>query len=155
MSNWGAPLPKGQGRGMAFCLSFGVPTAEVIEVAQTDQGLKVAKAYAAVDVGVALDPGNIEAQVMGGLNYGLSAAIMSEITVEGGEVQETNFHNYDALRMYQAPSIEVKILENAEKIRGIGEPGTPPAAPALANAIFAATGQRLRETPFSKFVDFA
>lgn len=155
MSNWGSALPDGHGRGMAFCLAFGVPTAEVIEVAQTDRGLKVTKAYAAVDVGVALDPGNIEAQVMGGLNYGLSAAIMSQITVESGEVQETNFHTYDAMRMYQAPSIKVKILENAEKIRGIGEPGTPPAAPALANAIFAATGQRIREMPFSKFVDFA
>ena len=155
MWNWGSAMPKGQGRGMAFCLAFGVPTAEVIEVAETEFGLKVTKAYAAVDVGTALDPGNIEAQVMGGLNYGLSAAIMSQITVEGGEVQETNFHTYDAMRMYQAPSIEVKILENAEKIRGIGEPGTPPAAPALANAIFAATGKRIREMPFSKFVDFA
>lgn len=155
MSNWGAAMPEGHGRGMAFCLAFGVPTAEVIEVANTDEGLKVTKAFAAVDVGVALDPGNIEAQVMGGLNYGLSAAIMSEITLDNGEVEQTNFHNYDAMRMYQAPSIDVKILENAEKIRGIGEPGTPPAAPALANAIFAATGQRIREMPFSKFVDFA
>ena len=155
MSNWGAAMPEGQGRGMAFCLAFGVPTAEVIEVAQTDQGLKVTKAYAAVDVGTALDPGNIEAQVMGGLNFGLSAAIMSQITVADGEVEQTNFHNYDAMRMYQAPSIEVKVLENAEKIRGIGEPGTPPAAPALANAIFAATGQRIREMPFSNFADFA
>ena len=155
MSNWGADLPEGHGRGMAFCLSFGVPTAEVIEVADTDDGIKILKAFAAVDVGVALDPGNIEAQVMGGLNYGLSAAIMSEITLDNGEVEQTNFHNYDAMRMYQAPSIEVQILENADKIRGIGEPGTPPAAPALANAIFAATGARLREMPFSNFVDFA
>ena len=79
MSNWGGELPAGHGRGMAFCLAFGVPTAEVIEVADTDDGIKILKAFAAVDVGVALDPGNIEAQVMGGLNYGLSAAIMSEI----------------------------------------------------------------------------
>ena len=155
MSNWGSAMPVGHGRGMAFCLAFGVPTAEVIEVANTEDGIKVTKAFAAVDVGVALDPGNIEAQVMGGLNYGLSAAILSQITLDNGEVEQTNFHNYDAMRMYQAPSIEVKILENAEKIRGIGEPGTPPAAPALANAIFAATGTRLREMPFSNFVDFA
>jgi len=155
MSNWGSVMPEGHGRGMAFCLAFGVPTAEVIEVANTEDGIKVTKAFAAVDVGVALDPGNIEAQVMGGLNYGLSAAILSQITLDNGEVEQTNFHNYDAMRMYQAPSIEVKILENAEKIRGIGEPGTPPAAPALANAIFAATGTRLREMPFSNFVDFA
>ncbi len=155
MSNWGSDLPEGHGRGMAFCLAFGVPTAEVIEVANTEDGIKVTKAFATVDVGVALDPGNIEAQVMGGLNYGLSAAIMSQITLDNGEVEQTNFHNYDAMRMYQAPSIEVRIHENAEKIRGIGEPGTPPAAPALANAIFAATGTRLREMPFSRFMDFA
>ncbi len=155
LSNWGAPLPDGHGRGIAFVLSFGVPVAEVIEVAETDAGMKIVNAWAAVDVGTALDPRNIEAQVQSGINFGLTAAMSGEITVEDGEVQQTNFHNYGAIRMHQAPRIAVKVLENGRKIRGIGEPGLPPAAPALANAIFAATGKRLRELPLGKHVRFA
>ena len=154
MSNWGSGLPEGHGRGIAFCTSFGVPTAEVLEVVKTEQGYKVLKAFAAVDVAIALDPRNIEAQVMSGLNFGLAAAIMGEITIEDGKIQQSNFNNYDSLRMHQAPSVEVAILENNSRIKGIGEPGTPPAAPALANAIFAISGQRLREMPFNKHVQF-
>ena len=111
-------------------------------------------AYAAVDVGTALDPRNIEAQVQSGMVYGLSAAIMGEITFDEGAVEQSNFHDYDALRINQVPPINVSILENGDKIRGIGEPGTPPAAPALANAIFAATGKRIRELPLNKHIDF-
>lgn len=154
MSSWGAPLPEGHGRGVAFVLSFGVPTAQVIEVADTDKGIKILQAWAAVDVGTALDPRNIEAQVFGGMNFGLAAAMMGEITVENGEVQQSNFHNYNSIRINQAPAVEVKVLENGKKIRGIGEPGLPPAAPALANAIFAATGKRIRELPMNKQVKF-
>ncbi|MGI9272935.1 MAG: molybdopterin cofactor-binding domain-containing protein [Woeseiaceae bacterium] len=154
MSNWGSELPAGLGRGVAFVLSFGVPAAQVIEVADTPLGLRILKVYAAVDVGVALDPRNIEAQVQSGINFGLAAAIMGEITVNDGIVEQSNFHNYDAIRMSQAPDIEVKILQNGEKIRGIGEPATPPAAPALANAIFAATGNRIRELPLNKHIKF-
>ena len=101
------------------------------------------------------DPRIIEAQVQSGINFGLAAAMMSEITVSDGKVQQTNFHDYNSIRINQAPPIAVKILENGEKIRGIGEPGLPPAAPALANAIFAATGQRIRELPLNKHVTFA
>jgi len=155
MSDWDSSLPEGHGRGVAFVLSFGVPSAQVIEVANTPRGIRIVKAFAAVDVGLALDPGNIEAQVQSGINFGLAAAMMGEITVADGVVQQSNFLNYDAIRMNQAPPIEVRILENGEKIRGIGEPGTPPAAPALANAIFAATGKRIRELPLRKHVDFA
>ena len=86
---------------------------------------------------------------------GLAAAMQGEITVSNGVVEQSNFHNYDAIRMRQAPEIEVQILENGDKIRGIGEPGTPPAAPALTNAIFALTGQRIRELPLNKHIDFA
>jgi len=154
MSNWEAPLPEGHGRGVAFVLSFGVPSAQVIEVINTDHGIKIHKAWAAVDVGIALDPRNIEAQVFGGMNFGLAAAMMGEITVSNGEVQQTNFHTYNSIRINQAPTVEVKVLENGEKIRGIGEPGVPPAAPALANAIFAASGKRIRELPLSKKVKF-
>jgi isoquinoline 1-oxidoreductase beta subunit len=153
-SDWGR-TPAGRARGLAFCLSFGVPTAQVIEVAQTPAGLRMTNAWAAVDVGVALDPANIEAQVQGGMIYGLSAAISGEITFANGYVQQTNFPDYDGLRMWQCPPIAVQILENGTKIRGIGEPGTPPAAPALANAIFALTGQRIRALPLNKAIDFA
>ena len=106
-------------------------------------------------VGTALDPRNIEAQVQSAINFGLTAAIMGEITINQGVVEQSNFHNYDAIRMSQAPAIDVRILENGEKIRGIGEPGLPPAAPALANAIFAASGERIRELPIRKHVKFA
>jgi isoquinoline 1-oxidoreductase beta subunit len=154
MSNWGSELPPGVGRGVAFVMSFGVPVAEVIEVADTPLGIKILKVYAAVDIGIALDPRNVEAQVQSGIIFGLAAAIMGEISVADGAVEQSNFHNYDAIRMRQAPAIEVKILENGDKIRGIGEPGTPPAAPALANAIFAATGNRIRELPLKKHIKF-
>lgn len=153
-SNWGT-VPAGHARGLAFCLSFGVPTAEVIEVTQTAGGLRMTGAWAAVDVGIALDPSIIEAQVQGGIIFGLSAAIRGEITFDGGHVQQTNFTDYDGLRMPECPPISVRILENGPKIRGIGEPGTPPAAPALANAIFSLTGQRIRSLPLEKAVRFA
>ena len=155
MANWGEPLPQGQGKGLAFVMSFGVPVAQVVEVVDTPNGIRILKVWAAVDVGTALDPRNIEAQVQSGINFGLSAATVNEITVRDGEVEQTNFHNYNVLRIGAAPAIEVRILENGPRVRGIGEPGTPPAAPALANAIFAATGQRLLSMPFSNSVRFA
>lgn len=155
LSNWGSDLPDGHARGVAFVLSFGVPVAEVIEVADTGNGVRIVNAWAAVDVGTALDPANIEAQVQSGINFGLAAAISGEITIGDGRIQQTNFHQFDAIRMNQAPAITVRVLENGDRIRGIGEPGTPPAAPALANAIFAATGRRIRELPLSKHVRFA
>lgn len=154
MSGWTTATPDGHGRGVAFYLSFGVPVAEVIEVAMTPAGIKLIGIWAAADVGTALDPGNIQAQVQSGIIYGLTAAMMGEITVEDSKVVQTNFHNYKMLRMHQSPPIEVAILENGEKIRGIGEPGTPPAAPALANAIYAATGQRIRELPLKNSIKF-
>ncbi len=154
MADWGAALPTGRARGMAFSLSFGVPTAQIVEIEETSGGIKLRDVWAVADVGLALDPRNLDAQIISGVNFGLSAAILNEITLEDGAVAQTNFHSYDAIRMYQAPRIHTKILENGRNIRGIGEPGTPPAAPALANAIFALTGKRLREMPFRKFVNF-
>jgi isoquinoline 1-oxidoreductase beta subunit len=155
MSSWGMPLPEGHGRGIAFVYSFGVPVAEVIEVANTGNGIRIVNVWVAADVGTALDPRNIEAQLQSGVNFGLAAAMQGEITFEDGKVQQTNFHSYDSIRMHQAPPIQVRVLENGAKIRGVGEPGTPPAAPALANAIFAATGERIRELPLNKHVHFA
>ncbi|MCU0901555.1 MAG: molybdopterin-dependent oxidoreductase [Cypionkella sp.] len=154
MSDWGRPRP-GRALGVAYCLSFGVPTAEVIEVEDTPDGIRLTGAWAAVDVGVALDPRNIEAQVSGAMVFGLSAAINGQITFAEGRVEQTNYWDYEPLRLHQCPEIQVRILESGGKIRGIGEPGTPPAAPALANALFALTGTRARELPLASSFRFA
>ena len=155
LSAWHQPLAgEKRGRGVAFCMSFGVPTAQVIEVTNTDKGIRIDKAFIVADVGTVLDPVNIEAQLFGGLIYGLSHAINSELTYENYAPQQNNYHTYQGMRMYQVPEVEVKVLENSNRIRGVGEPGLPPAAPALGNAIFAATGQRIRELPFNKHIKF-
>ena len=154
MSNWGSDLGANRGRGVAFVNSFGVPTAEVIEVTMTDQGIKIDKVFVALDVGTIVDPVNFENHVQGAVVWGLGHAINSELTYSDGIAEQTNYHAAEGMRLYQTPEIHVMGLENAHKIRGVGEPPVPPAAPALANAIFAATGQRLREMPFNKFIDF-
>ncbi len=154
MSGWNGGAPAGRARGIAYYLSFGVPVAEIVEVEMADGRVRITNIWAAADVGIALDPDNVRAQVQSGIIYGLSAAISGEITIEDGKVVQSNFHDYDVMRMYQAPPIEVAVLEHGAKIRGIGEPGLPPAAPALANAIFAATGKRIRSLPLNKSIDF-
>jgi isoquinoline 1-oxidoreductase beta subunit len=154
MSDWGSDLPAGHARGVAYALSSGVPTAEVIEIIRAGGGIKLHKAWAAVNVGIALDRRNIEAQVQGGLLFGLSSAIFGEITLTDWVVDQTNFHDYPLLQMYQAPSIEVRIHESGRRIKGIGEASGPTAAPALGNAIFAATGRRIRQLPFGRFFRF-
>lgn len=154
MSSWGDPLPAGTGRGVAFVESFGVPVAEVVEVRQTDAGIKIEKVWVAADVGTVVDPINFENLVQGGIVFGLGHAMNCEITYADGMAEQDNYHAHEGMRLHQCPQIFVKGLENQTKIRGIGEPPVPPAAPALGNAIFAATGQRLREMPFAKFVDF-
>lgn len=154
MSDWGKALPKGRARGLAFWVSFGVPVAEVVEIEQTKAGIAVRKVYVAADVGVAIDPRNVQAQLISAVNWGLGAAMFNEITLQGGQIKQSNFHDFAPLRMYQAPEIVTKVLEDNPHVRGIGEPGVPPAAPALANAIYALTQKRLREMPFSKTVDF-
>jgi isoquinoline 1-oxidoreductase beta subunit len=154
MSGWGQALPAGHARGVAFALASGQATAQVIEIRYADGRVSLEKAWAAVDVGIALDRRNIEAQVQGALIFGLSSAIFGEITVSDGAVDQNNFDGYPLLRIHQAPSIEVRIHESGERIFGVGEAGTPTAAPALGNAIFAATGQRIRELPFRNSVNF-
>ena len=154
MSGWGSDLPAGHARGLAYSFSSGAATAQVIEIVHSEAGIELTKAWAAVDVGIALDPRNIEAQVQGGVNFGLSAAIFGEITVADGAVEQTNFHAYPLLRMYQAPEIEVHIHQSGRPIKGVGEASTPTAAPALGNAIFAATGKRIRELPFGRSFRF-
>lgn len=154
MSNWTGTTPKGIGRGVAFTWSFGTPVAQVIEVQQTDDGIKITKAWIACDVGTALDPRNIRAQMESGLIYGLSAAVHGEISFENGRVEQRNFPDYDALRMGTVPQTEVRILENNTHLGGVGEPGTPPSMPALANALFDLTGTRARTLPLAKSFDF-
>lgn len=154
MSNWGSSLGPNRGRGVALVTSFGVPTAEVIEVTNTPEGIRIDKVYVAADVGRVVDPINFDNHVKGGVVWGLGHAINCEITYSDGMAQQTNYHQHEGMRLYQCPEIIVRGLENATDVRGIGEPPVPPAAPALANAIFAATGQRLREMPFNKHIDF-
>lgn len=154
MSDWGSDLGENRGRGVAMVESFGVPMAQVVEVTMTDRGIKIDRVFAACDVGTVLDPENFENQVSGAINFGLGHAINCEITYADGMAEQMNFDAHDGMRMYQSPEIFVRGLENGAKVRGIGEPGVPPAPAALANAIFAATGTRLREMPFGKFIDF-
>lgn len=155
MSGWGAQLAEGRAKGFAFTLSFGSWVGEVVEVARTDAGIRIEKVWIAADVGLALDPRNIEAQLVSGAIYGLSSAIDQEITFADGMVEQSNFHDFDAMRMHQCPRFEIAILRNHHKMGGVGEIGTPPAVPALANAVAALTGQRVRSLPLSRSVAFA
>ncbi len=155
MSNWGSPLASGKGRGVAFVESFGVPTAEVIEVTNSEDGIRIDKVWVAADVGQVVDPVNFENLVQGGVVFGLGHAMNSEITYSDGMAEQANYFDAEGMRMNQCPEIFVKGLENNPEVRGIGEPPVPPAAPALANAIFAATGQRIRELPLYNHIGFA
>lgn len=154
MSNWNSPLPAGKARGVALCSSFFSFVAEVVEISQTPDGIKVDKVYIAADPGKVIDRNNFEAQMTGGALFGLSQA-MGAVTVADGRVEQSNFHDYPIPRFTQSPEFEVAILENHVGVGGAGEPGTPPFMPALGNAIFALTGKRLRAMPFNEFVDFA
>jgi isoquinoline 1-oxidoreductase beta subunit len=154
LSGWGRPKAPGTGRGVAFTWSFGTPVAQVIEVADEGGRIRIAKAWIVCDLGRALDPGIVQQQMESGLIYGLSAAIHGRITFAGGEVQERNFPDYDALRISGVPRIETFIHQVQDRMGGAGEPATPPAAPALANAIFDLTGVRARELPLDRQFDF-
>jgi len=155
MSNWGSDPGNNRGRGIAFTLSFRVPAAEVVEVTNTPHGIRIDKVFVAIEVGKVLDPENFENQVQGGVIWGLGHAMNAELTYADGIAQETNYHAFEGMRIYQVPVIEVRALTNTNEVRGIGEPSVPPAAPALANAIFAATGKRIRKLPLNRHIDFA
>ncbi|CAN0580844.1 unnamed protein product, partial [Laminaria digitata] len=154
MSGWTGQTEDGVGRGIAMVYSFGTPCAMVIEVRDVDGTIRLTNAWIAADPGVALDPSIIEAQLTGAMAYGLSAAMGEEITFAGGVAEQKNFPDYDPLRMPQMPAVEVRILENQKRLNGIGEVGTPPAAPALANALFDLTGKRVRDLPLNKAFEF-
>ena len=154
MSGWGAEKPQGLGRGVAFTRSFGTPVAQVVEVRDEGGAIRISRAWVACDIGLALDPGIIRQQMEGGLIFGLSAAALQAITFRDGMVEQQNFPDHDALRITNAPEVAVRILQSHRHIGGAGEPATPPAMAALANAVFDLTGERIRELPLSRQVDF-
>jgi isoquinoline 1-oxidoreductase beta subunit len=142
------PLPKGVGRGIATHFSFDSYVAQVVEASVDGDGnVRVNRVVCAVDCGRVVNPDTVKAQMEGGINFGLTAALKTEITLENGRVQQSNFNDYPMLRMFEAPVIEVFIVPSEEKPTGVGEPSVPPVAPALSNAIFAATGKRMRRLP--------
>jgi isoquinoline 1-oxidoreductase subunit beta len=147
-SGWGAPLPKGTGRGIAVTECFGTYCAHVVQASLREDGYpKVEKVWAAVDCGQVVNPRNAEAQVMGGIVMGLSAAIHEEITVDKGAVVQSSFTDYPLLTMAETPEVHIEFVPSDAPMGGLGEPGLPSAAPALANALFAATGKRVRHLP--------
>ena len=144
---WGRPLPAGHAAGIAVHESFGSAVAHAAEVSVEDGRIRVHRVVCAVDCGPVVNPDGVEAQMQSGIVYGLSAALYGEITFRDGKVEQSNFHDYPVLRLHEMPRVEVRIAKSNEKMGGVGEPGTPPIAPAVANAVFALTGQRLRELP--------
>lgn len=150
-AGWGQPAPAGRFRGVAVHKSFGTYVAQVAEVSlKDDGGVKVERVVCAVDCGIAVNPDIIRAQIEGGIGYGLGAILKGEITLEGGRVVQGNFDEYQVLTIDEMPKVEVHIVPSTEPPTGVGEPGTPPIGPAVANAVFAATGKRIRILPFSK-----
>ena len=145
---WGKPLPKGHFAGLAVHASFGSYVAQVAEVSVEDNVIKVHRVVCAIDCGPVVNPLMVEAQMQSGIVYGLSAALRSELTLKDGRIEQSNFHNFQVLRMNEMPVVDVHIVPSTDKMGGCGEPGVPPTAPAVANAVFAATGKRLRQLPF-------
>jgi isoquinoline 1-oxidoreductase beta subunit len=154
-AGWGKPLPtlragERRGRGIAVHESFGSYVAQVAEVSVAKDGtFTVDRVVCAVDCGLAINPDQVAAQMEGGIGYGLAAALMGKITLKDGVVEQSNFHDYPVLRMADMPKVEVFIVPSTEKPSGVGEPATPVIAPAVANALFAATGKRIRTLPIS------
>jgi isoquinoline 1-oxidoreductase beta subunit len=150
-AGWGdKALPTGHAYGVAVHQSFDSYVAEIAEVSLENGKIRVHKVVAAVDCGMVVNPDGINQQVESAIVYGLSAALHGAITLENGKVVQSNFHDYPPLRYSEMPVVEVHILPSEAAPTGIGEPGTPPIAPAVANAVFALTGRRLRRMPFDQ-----
>jgi isoquinoline 1-oxidoreductase beta subunit len=147
MSAWHQPLPESWGRGIAIHKSFGTIVAQVIEIEIVAGQVKPHRVVCAVDAGFAMHPDGMRAQMESGIVYGLTAALYSDISIRRGAVAQSNFHDYQMLRMHESPQVETYIINSGEKLGGAGEPGTPAIAPALVNAIFNVTGKRIRELP--------
>jgi isoquinoline 1-oxidoreductase beta subunit len=148
-AGWSKPPAQGQARGIAYHLSFGSYVAQVVEasVDKKTGAITVHKVTCAVDCGSTINPATVSAQMMGGIVMGLSAALKEKIEIADGGIRSANLSDYEMLRMSETPDVDVHIVKSGEKLGGIGEPGVPPAAPAVANAVFAATGARLRRLP--------
>jgi isoquinoline 1-oxidoreductase beta subunit len=146
---WGSPAPAGGFRGVAVAESFHSYVAQVAEISVTKSGLpRVHRVVCAVDCGVAVNPDQVRAQIEGGIGFGLGAILKSRITLDKGRVVEGNFDSYDVLRIDEMPSVEVHIVKSSAPPTGVGEPGVSPIGPAVANAMFNATGKRIRILPF-------
>jgi isoquinoline 1-oxidoreductase subunit beta len=147
-ADWGAKLPAGVGRGIAAHFSFDSYVAQVVEASVGKNGeVKVHRVVCALDCGRVINPDTVKAQMEGGIIFGLTAALKTEITLKDGRVEQSNFNDYPMMRIFESPEIEVHIVPSTENPTGVGEPGVPPVAPALANAIFAVTGKRIRRLP--------
>src|SRR5262249_14217958 len=147
-AGWGQALPKRSGRGVSLQFVFGSYIAQVAEVEVSKDGaVRVRRVVCAIDCGTVVNPDTVQAQIQGGIIFGVTAALYGEITLKNGRVEQTNFDTYQIMRMNEAPAIEVYIVPSAEPPRGMGECGTSAIVPAIANAIFAATGKRLRKMP--------
>jgi len=152
-SGWGEPLPAGQGRGIALCIGFGSLVAQVVQVTVGKEGaVRPTRVWCVVDCGVQVNPDTIRAQMESGIVFGLSAALYGEITIKDGRVEQSNFGDYRVMRINETPRIDVQLVKSLEAPGGIGEPGTSCVMPALTNAIFAATGKRIRKLPIGKQV---
>ncbi|MEO1173233.1 MAG: molybdopterin cofactor-binding domain-containing protein [Myxococcota bacterium] len=148
-ARWGTPVAEGRGRGIAVHESFDSYVAVVAEVSVERSEIRVHKLTGAVDCGLALNPDAVRAQIMGGMVFALSPALTQQaITYKDGRVQQSNFHDFQSLRMSASPEVEVHIVDSTEAPTGVGEPGVPPTAAAVANAVAALTGKRLRKMPF-------
>jgi isoquinoline 1-oxidoreductase beta subunit len=148
MANWGSALPEGRARGVAIVEAFGSIVAEVAEVSiEADRSIRVHRFDAAVDCGLVVNPQQALQQVQGGIIFGLSAALFHEITVRNGAVEQRSFPDYRMIQLANAPRVNVEWVASDGPLGGLGEPGVPPVAPAVANAVFALTGQRLRTLP--------
>jgi isoquinoline 1-oxidoreductase beta subunit len=143
----GPAPPKGQHRGLAVHHSFESYVAQVADVSVEKGRIRVHRVVAAIDCGICINPAGVQAQIESGIVFGLTAALYGRVTLENGRVVQSNFHDYPILRMNEMPKIEVHIVDSSERSGGVGEPGTPPIAPAVANALFSATGKRYRELP--------
>lgn len=148
-SGWGKPLPKGHYRGIALMEGYDTYMAQVAEISVKDNAIKVHKVWVAADLGRMVNPDTVEAQIQSSIAFGLTSVLGAEITLEKGRVQQTNFHDYPILRMNEMPKVDVTLVPSTEKPGGIGEPATALIGPAVANALFAATGKRLRKLPLS------
>jgi isoquinoline 1-oxidoreductase beta subunit len=147
-SGWGRPLPAGQGRGIACYCSFGSYLAHVAEVSvEKDGTVHVLRIVSAVDCGMAVNLDGVKAMTEGAVNYALTPVLTGEITINDGAVEQANFDGYQVLRIREAPDVEVHIVPSNRDPGGMGETGVPPLAPAVANAVFAATGRRIRRLP--------